>query len=551
MLNKTEFKLRSLLSPLHLWLVAWGLAVAVAVSVLGLLTVSGYFLAVAGAAISVNYGAINYGMISGLIRNFALMRTVGRYGDLLVSHYAIFGLLQKLRVQFFDRFAQLPISERLSIGSATAQYRLVKDIDTLNEFPLRVVSPFVVVGAALLLAGCVLLMMVDLPPIWVVLVMAVVVFFVRAARHFVQKSGELHETRQTTLLHTLPALTQLSLWGKWQSVADEMGKLDGELAAIQKNQSFYNTLGSFLVQAILIIVLLMTLWIGSKQLVSAEGVTVYVLLALVFGLFGLMEVVTGLTADVSSFAKSDLAKDRLNALVGGQITQKLLPMPNNFNIKINNVSAYQTGAVFGLDNVNVRIEQGVPFVITGASGGGKSTLLQTLAGELLPKVGEIVLETTDTKINGDTFPMNGIDWQGNLGFLGQQVDIFDQTLADNLRLGRQGASDEELWAVLELVGLKAWASEQPQGLNTPLGEYGVAVSGGQARRIALARLLLSPKKVLLLDEPFAGLDTKSRENLWMVLKQRQQDGILVVVSHHDLNDDKASVLTIGEPTLLG
>lgn len=145
MSSKSEFNLRSLLTPLHLWLLAWGLGVAVAVSVLGLLIVSGYFLAAAGLAMSVNYVAI-----SGLIRNFALIRTVGRYGDLMVSHYAIFGLLQKLRVQFFDKFAQLPIGERLYIGSATAQHRLVKDIDTLNEFPLRVVTPFVVVGVVLL-----------------------------------------------------------------------------------------------------------------------------------------------------------------------------------------------------------------------------------------------------------------------------------------------------------------------------------------------------------------------------------------------------------------
>jgi ATP-binding cassette subfamily C protein CydC len=147
-----------------------------------------------------------------------------------------------------------------------------------------------------------------------------------------------------------------------------------------------------------------------------------------------------------------------------------------------------------------------------------------LAHELAPQQGSIEL--------------NGMDWlalqntPALTGYLGQQIDIFDQTLATNLRLGNADASDEQLWQVLGKVGLKDWARSQPLQLQTPLGEYGQAISGGQARRIALARLLLSPKKILLLDEPFAGLDKKSREALWQMLVQHQQQGILIIVTHH-------------------
>lgn len=109
-----------------------------------------------------------------------------------------------------------------------------------------------------------------------------------------------------------------------------------------------------------------------------------------------------------------------------------------------------------------------------------------LAHELAPQQGSIEL--------------NGMDWlalpntPALTGYLGQQIDIFDQTLATNLRLGSADAGDEQLWQVLDSVGLKDWARNQPLQLQTPLGEYGQAISGGQARRIALARLLLSPKK---------------------------------------------------------
>ena len=197
-------------------------------------------------------------------------------------------------------------------------------------------------------------------------------------------------------------------------------------------------------------------------------------------------------------------------------------------------------AIVGFKAISLTATQGIPVLITGRSGAGKSTLLQVLAHELAPQQGSIEL--------------NGMDWlalhntPALTGYLGQQIDIFDQTLATNLRLGNADASNEQLWQVLGKVGLKDWARSQPLQLQTPLGEYGQAISGGQARRIALARLLLSPKKILLLDEPFAGLDKKSREALWQMLVQHQQQGILIIVTHHLWQTDyPINIVQLPEP----
>ena len=118
--------------------------------------------------------------------------------------------------------------------------------------------------------------------------------------------------------------------------------------------------------------------------------------------------------------------------------------------------------------------------------------------------------------------------------MGQTVDIFDQTLADNLRLGKPNATDDELITALKKVNLLNWLNNQPKGLATQLGEYGMAVSGGQARRIALARLLLSPKAVMMLDEPFAGLDPDTCHNVWSSLIDAQKSGdigLLLICTH--------------------
>ena len=186
------------------------------------------------------------------------------------------------------------------------------------------------------------------------------------------------------------------------------------------------------------------------------------------------------------------------------------------------------------------VNSGTPLIIKGPSGCGKSTLLQALAGELPLQSGEI-------QLNGKNW--FEYDWQDQLGYLGQQLDIFDQSLAANLRLGKPEASDEELIAALDKVGLLGWLQAQPQGLDTALGEYGAAISGGQARRIALARLLLKPRRVLLLDEPFAGLDAPTRAQLWQNVREHQQQNLLIVVSHHQWDMGLCDSISLPETQL--
>lgn len=253
-------------------------------------------------------------------------------------------------------------------------------------------------------------------------------------------------------------------------------------------------------------------------------------LALVLGLFGLIEIVMVLVSEPLALGRSMCAKDRLNELIndehhtnpsvslGSLVGQPLV-------LRLQDVSVKMPKAMITACRLSAVFDSKQPVLIVGASGAGKSTLLATLAGEIMPISGKITLNDVD---------YGTIDNEQWLGFLGQTVDIFDQTLADNLRLGKINANDDELLDVLKKVGLYEWAISQPKGLNTPLGEYGMAVSGGQARRIALARLLLSPKAILLLDEPFAGLDSTTRQTVWQSLTAMQQKGeigILVIATH--------------------
>ena len=511
-----------------------------ALSVIGLLMTSGWFISAAAMAGMVALGShsFNYLVPAAIIRVMAMVRTAGRYGEMMVSHHAVFGLLRRLRVRFFNQFARLPLANLSStLQSTHAMHRLTHDIEVLNELPLRVVSPWLVATTASLLVAT-LLYQYEVNPMLIAIfliagLMLPALLTWRSIKH-ARAHQALAESRRVSLLNPLSALTHLLIWQRWQSELTAFNSLDTQHThqqkRIQRAQSLVMLIMQWLIAAVLV-----GLLVGFYH--TPLVISVPMLLALFLGIMGMTDLLAPLVTHSLALGNSLAAKHQLNELLNPSLqpshhlNHDLAPLPIDaahlnapLTLTINQLAAKMPQAIVGFKAISLTATQGIPVLITGRSGAGKSTLLQVLAHELAPQQGSIEL--------------SGMDWlalpntPALTGYLGQQIDIFDQTLATNLRLGNADASDEQLWQVLGKVGLKDWARSQPLQLQTPLGEYGQAISGGQARRIALARLLLTPKKILLLDEPFAGLDKKSREALWQMLVQHQQQGILIIVTHH-------------------
>ncbi|EEV22758.1 ABC transporter, ATP-binding protein [Enhydrobacter aerosaccus SK60] len=535
------FRLTQLFSTqLDKWLIAALLGIMTALSVIGLLMTSGWFISAAAMAGMVALGShsFNYLVPAAIIRVMAMVRTAGRYGEMMVSHHAVFGLLQRLRVRFFNQFARLPLANLSStLQSTHAMHRLTHDIEILNELPLRVVSPWLVATTASLLVA-ISLYQYGVNPVLIATfliagLMLPVMLTWRSIKH-ARVHQALAESRRVSLLNPLSALTHLLIWQRWQSELTAFNSVDTQHThqqkRIQRAQSLVMLIMQWLIAAVLV-----GLLVGFYH--TPLVISVPMLLALFLGIMGMTDLLAPLVTHSLALGNSLAAKHQLNELLNPSLqpshhlNHDLAPLPIDaarlnapLTLTINQLAAKMPQAIVGFKAISLTATQGIPVLITGRSGAGKSTLLQVLAHELAPQQGSIEL--------------SGMDWlalpntPALTGYLGQQIDIFDQTLATNLRLGNADASDEQLWQVLGKVGLKDWARSQPLQLQTPLGEYGQAISGGQARRIALARLLLSPKKILLLDEPFAGLDKKSREALWQMLVQHQQQGILIIVTHH-------------------
>lgn len=183
-------------------------------------------------------------------------------------------------------------------------------------------------------------------------------------------------------------------------------------------------------------------------------------------------------------------------------------------------AAYPDGTPV-LRGIDLDIAVGSRVAVTGPSGCGKTTLLQVVAGFMAPAAGRVELEGRPAGIPGD------------VAWMGQRTFLLQATIADNIRLARPGASDEEVRAAAEAAGAGDFLPRLPAGLDTPVGERGYGLSGGQARRVALARVFLSDARVLLLDEPTASLDGASEDRVLAALDRLAASGrTLLIATHH-------------------
>lgn len=521
------------------WLLALLLGSIALFSAIALLALSGWFItASALAGLATGY-VLDIFRPAAVIRLLALTRTLGRYGERLASHHAALGLLRDLRASLFRSIGR---ARQLPAHSGEAMHRLVADIDLLDQFPLRVLLPWAW-GSLILLLTLGFLAWIDRTLLgWALpgLLLALLLPWLGYWRGGQLARGEVErgEQRHTHLLDSLHLLTPLLIWQRWPERVADFTRRDQHYLAQQDRQQQLTSLLTLLQQWALGATLLLLLW-QSGPLLSAGAVSVPLLLAVALVLLGLSEALLPLAGSFVALGLSQAARDRVNALAGNAAEPdrrgRALP-PAPYSLRWDRLGVRWPGAVSGAEDLSMQLHQGETLLLHGPSGGGKSTLLQLLAGELLTYQGRCLL-------NGQ--PIESWDLRQVMGWLPQDVDMFDLSLADNLRLGAPDATDLQLWQVLEDVALDGWVRSHPQQLELMPGELGTAVSGGQARRIALARLLLAERPILLLDEPFAGLDDVTRERVMRALQRRQADGMLIIASHQPVKGERMQNIRVG------
>lgn len=533
--------LRALYRSARLWNTAaylllaltWGAGIA-------LLALSGWFIAATGLAGAGLLLALDIFTPSAGIRTAAIVRTLARYGERVVGHAAVLRILARLRAHTFGAIVRLPPARQRQWRSADLQGRMTGDIDTLDAIPLRVTGPLVAALLAVLVAAALAVWLAPMGAALLILGTAVLTLAATAAaaRAGQRPGRELIAERsreRIALLDYFGGLADLLAYGQLarqrntlcrQAQAQTQRRLRRERAGILGEQG---------VQLLVALAALAMLGLSLHwYLLGVISGPVAVLLPLMT--LGLNEALGRLPGAWWRMGESLEAARRLQALVPvkpGPTAVPTAPMepspavgrPRDHGLRVTGLAVGFDPRRPVLEQLRFELEPGRPLVINGPSGRGKSCLLDTLAGELPPLSGDIRLG--DHALSDWREP----DRYRIIGYLPQQTLLLDDTLACNLRLGREDLEDEALRAALEQVDLADLLHDRGHGLGYRVGEQGRRLSGGQARRVALAWLMLRNSPVVLLDEPFSGLDadteTRVLEGLVPWLEARRA----VIVTH--------------------
>ena len=178
-----------------------------------------------------------------------------------------------------------------------------------------------------------------------------------------------------------------------------------------------------------------------------------------------------------------------------------------------------------LQGINLNVNPGEKLAILGRSGTGKSTLASLIRGDRKPTLGTVTLNNVPTDEFGDEI-------SNYIGIVHQSPYLFHTTILNNIRLGNENATEDQVWDVLERVGLAAMIRRLPKGLHTMVDEAGLRFSGGERHRLSLARILLKDAPILLLDEPTVGLDPVTEEKVIETFMKQLQGKTLIWITHH-------------------
>ena len=502
-------------------------ALAAGVALLG---TSGWFIT--SAALTTAGLAFNLFVPSALVRGFSFIRILARYGERLAGHDATLRLLAELRGWLFARlFPRLPLTDR-SLRHGDLVSRLTADVDALDTAFLVAIGPILaalVIGAILtavlawLLPGAAWFY----GPCFALAILVVPVSLVLASRQagsdVVRRAAE----ARAAVLDGIEGHADLIVFGVLGTARAEFADTSQRLAAARGRLSTLTAIAGFAVQALAALALVGSLWLGLEAF-AGGAVDGPVLAGLLLAIAGSFEATSTIVRSVGKLTTAMAAAERLMAIADmpPPVVDPALPapLPSDAAIVASNVS-FGYGGPLVLEKLDLAVAPGEHIAIAGPSGIGKSSLLTLLLRLADPLFGSITL-------GGVPLPkLRQADIHASMALLSQDSPLFNDTIRANLLIARPDAADDALWAALSAAGIADFVRALPKGLDTMVGEGGRTVSVGQARRLCLARALLSPAPILLLDEPTASLDRTAEVAFFETLHRAAQGRTVIVVTH--------------------
>ena len=461
-----------------------------------------------------------------LVRFFGIFRSAARYGERLVSHKAVFSRLTSLRVGIYKRLSLSSIAVAHTFNSGTAVKSIVDDVERAQEYQLRIKLPQS--SAVISLAFGTLLaywvrpesLIFTLPAC--ALLLSVFPALIKRNSEPLARSIERGENTYTQLLEgSIHGVTEAAIYGYLDENVRRTNEVEIEIKVMEERllrQSWgYSTLTNSLIALCVVGFAWLAMRLTQSEAVPAVQVTMLIFIPLV-----IFEAITAWYPNLFNAGKLLMSQHAVDTLMNSPSDEKI---GTELNSPVTKITARNITVAWSnefMEPTSFDVAKGELLVIRGRSGSGKSTLVMGLLG-LLPFKGELSFDGRAA----DNFS----DLGGRVVGTVQRSHIFNTSLRENLKIANQTATDIEIIEVLTLLELNQLLQELPQGLDTIIGDFGRIISGGEAKRLSVARVLLARADVYIFDEPTEHLDEALARRIEKSITERLAQKIAIVVTH--------------------
>ena len=477
------------------------------------------------------------------VRFFGLFRGVFRYFERLAAHHLTLDLLTRLRIWFWEALEPLAPARTFELKSADLLARAVSDVESLQEFYVRVLAAPLI--AVVIAAGTSVFLGTFSPRLglafaasYAIAAVAVPVGVGRLGRPIGGRLSALRANLGATAVDGVQGMAELLVFNNAQTHSRRFGELSRTLARERERAARVEALGSaavtLLTHATVWCLLVLAIPLVRGGVIDGVSLAVVCLVAM-----AAFEAAHALPAVAQHLEEQASAARRVFAILDARPSVRESGTPQPLSATICRPELEAEGVEFAypgsrrpaLSGFSLQLRVGRRIAIVGPSGAGKSTFAHLLLRFWDPTIGVI-------RVAGLPLPDYRLDdLRAFVGVLEQRTDLFTGTVRDNLLVARANASERELEEAARRADLWTTIRDLPAGWDTWIGEQGLLLSGGQRRRLAIARLLLRDPPLVVLDEPTAGLDGVTSRRIMRSLRPHMPGRSTVLISHRLMNMD--------------
>ncbi|MGQ4001714.1 cysteine/glutathione ABC transporter ATP-binding protein/permease CydC [Francisellaceae bacterium CB300] len=503
---------------------------------IGLMSVSGWFISYTGYLATTSYAvatSFNYFFPSAGVRTFSLGRIVSRYGERILTHEATFKILTDIRVWFYNKLEPLAPAHLFKYKSGDLLSRIINDISALDNLYIRIISPTIVFLLATLSITILFCFFSLTLALCTILALLIIGFIIPALSSFLgyKKSYQLNQTAnelKTDITEHVNSLAELKIFDLENTHRNKILQTNDSILKQEAKLSIITGLSNALMTLALGLTIIMVTMFAVN--LTATGQINGAFIALIFlALMAMFEALMPLPLAYQYLGKTLSASKRILNITNSKPTvtySEKSATINDYNIKFDDISFSYNDSQNIFENFSLEIQDKEKVALFSPTGAGKSTLINLLARFWNTDKGSITIGSADIKnLSEDTL-------RESMTIINQSPHIFNTTIRENLLLANQNATDDELYSALENVLLADYVKSLPKGLDTWTGELGRHLSGGQQKRLAVARAFLQHKPILILDEPTEGLDKETERLVFENLSKLMENKTVILITHN-------------------